>query len=259
VATRIPILYQERDTVIHRRDPRAKMALFALLFVFLFVAPTWQWMLLASILGLTMAIVTRTQWKWLLVLWLIHLPSFIVIVGIPVGKMLFGEGLEMNEDLAEGLRLVLAWSGAIFVSLSLFSTMDPNDVTNGLWGLGVPAVAAFAVGLTYRLLYVTLNDILQIADAMKLKGVDLETKNPFRFAWNALQLSLPVLFTVVRRAPVLMAALEMRGFQRQHGRRLPRVNAGDLAFLGSGLLVFGLALTDRLGRLPSLGTLVGLS
>jgi energy-coupling factor transport system permease protein len=68
-----------------------------------------------------------------------------------------------------------------------------------------------------------------------------------------------VLFTVVRRAPVLMAALEMRGFHRQHGRRLPRINVGDLAFLGTGVLVFGLALTDRLGRLPSLGSLVGLS
>jgi energy-coupling factor transport system permease protein len=206
-----------------------------------------------------MAIIARTHWKWLLVLWMIHLPSFIVIVGIPAGKMLFGEGLEMNEDLAEGLRLVLAWSGAVFVSLSLFSTMDSNDVTNGLGGLGAPAVAAFAVGLTYRLLYVMLNDILQIADAMKLKGIDLETKNPFRFVCNALQLSLPVLFTVVRRAPVLMAALEMRGFHRQHSRRLPRINAGDLAFLGTGVLVFGLASTDRLGRLPSLGSLVSLS
>jgi energy-coupling factor transport system permease protein len=258
VPTRVPILYRERDTVIHRRDPRVKMALFALLFVFLFVAPTWQWMLVASVLGLTMAIVTRTPWKWLLALWLIHLPSFIVIVGIPAGKLLFEEGLEMSEDIEEGLRLVLAWSGAIFVSLSLFSTMDSDDVTNGLWGLGTPAVAAFAVGLTYRLLYVTLNDILQIADAMKLKGIDLETKNPFRFVWNALQLSLPVLFTVVRRAPVLMAALEMRGFHRQHSRKLPRINVGDLAFLGTGVLVFGLALTDRLGRLPSPGTLVGL-
>ena len=79
------------------------------------------------------------------------------------------------------------------------------------------------------------------------------------FVWHAPQLSLPVLFTVVRRTPVLMAALEMRGFHRQHGRRLPRINVGDLAFLGTGVLVFGLALTDRLGRLPSLGSLVGLS
>ena len=80
-----------------------------------------------------------------------------------------------------------------------------------------------------------------------------------RFVWNALQLSLPVLFTVVRRAPILMAAIEMRGFQRQPGRRFPRINVGDLAFVGSGVLVFGLALADRLGRLPSLGSLVGLS
>lgn len=45
MATGVPVLYQERDTVMHRRDPRVKMLLFALLFVFLFIAPTWQWML----------------------------------------------------------------------------------------------------------------------------------------------------------------------------------------------------------------------
>jgi hypothetical protein len=67
----------------------------------------------------------------------------------------------------------------------------------------------------------------------------------------------PVLFTAARRAPVLMAALEMRGFQRQPGRRLPRINVGDMAFLRSGVLASGLALADRLGRLPSLGSLVG--
>jgi hypothetical protein len=72
-------------------------------------------------------------------------------------------------------------------------------------------------------------------------------------------ITAPVLFTVARRDPVLMAALEMRGFQRQQGRRLPRIDVGDLAFLGSGVLVFGLALADQLGRLPSLGSLVGLS
>jgi energy-coupling factor transport system permease protein len=203
MATAVPVLYQERDTVLHRRDPRVKMLLFAMLFVFLFVAPTWQWMLIPTVLGILLAVVARTPWQWLAVFWLIHVPSFLVIVGIPITKLLLAGQFAMNDDLAGGLRLLLAWTGSIFVSISLFSTMDSDDIIYGLRGLGVPRVAAFAVGLSYRLLFLTLHDILQIADAMKLKGVDLETRHPVRLLRHVLQLSFPVLFAVVRRAPVL--------------------------------------------------------
>jgi energy-coupling factor transport system permease protein len=173
-----------------------------------------------------------------------------VIAGIPAGKLLLSGHFEMNDDIEGGLRLILAWTGSIFVSVSLFSTMDSNDVTSGLRGLGIPTVVAFAVGLSYRLLFVTLKDILQIADAMKIKGVDLETRHPVRFIRNALKLSLPVLFAVVRRAPTLMAALEMRGFLHGRQLQLATVDAGDVALAGSGFLISSLALTARLGFLP---------
>jgi energy-coupling factor transport system permease protein len=250
MATAVPVLYQERDTVIHRRDPRVKMLLFALLFVFLFVAPTWQWMLVPTLLGILLALVTRTPWKWLAVLWLIHVPSFLVIVGIPAAKLLLAGKFTLNDELAGGLRLLLAWTGAIFVSVSLFSTMDSDDIIHGLQGLGVPRVAAFAVGLSYRLLFLTLRDILQIADAMKIKGVDLETKQPVRLIRHVLQLSFPILFAVVRQAPILMAALEMRGFLQPRQRQAWAFDTGDVALAGSGFLVCGVALIARLGLLP---------
>jgi energy-coupling factor transport system permease protein len=250
MATAVPMLYQERDTVIHRRDPRVKMLLFALLFVFLFVAPTWQWMLVPTVLGLLLALVARTPWKWLAVFWLIHVPSFLVIVGLPAAKLLLAGQFAINDDLAGGLKLLLAWSGAIFVSISLFSTMDSEDITQGLRGLGVPRVAACAVGLSYRLLFFTLRDILQIADAMQIKGVDLETRHPVRLVRHVLQLSFPILFAVVRQAPILMAALEMRGFLQPRQRQAWTFDSGDVALAGSGVLACGMALIARLGLLP---------
>lgn len=251
MAVRVPVLYQDRDTLVHRRDPRVKLLLFALLFLFLFVAPTWQWLLVPSVLGVILAALARTSWKWLAVFWLIHLPSFIVLVGIPLGGQLLEGSFGLDKELAGGLRLVLAWTASILVSVTLFSTMDAKDLTDGLRGLGVPAAAALAVGLSYRLLYVTLSEIFQIADAMQVKGVDLETRNPFRLIKNSLKLSLPVLFTVVRRAPTLMAALEMRGvLQGRKGGRWSRFDSGDVAFLATGLLTLGLALSVRVGLLP---------
>ena len=124
MAVRIPVLYQDRETIIHRRDPRVKLLLFALLFVFLFVAPTWQWLLVPSVLGATLAVLARTPWTWLAVFWLIHLPSFLVLVGIPAGGQLVAGSLALTKGLAAGLRLVLAWTAARLVSVSLLSTVD---------------------------------------------------------------------------------------------------------------------------------------
>jgi energy-coupling factor transport system permease protein len=258
MATRVPVLYREYDTVMHRRDPRVKVLLLFLLFLFLFMAPSWQWMLLAAVLGLILAAITHTPWKWLAVLWLIHFPSFIVIVGLPVGEQLFADHFQITDDIATGLRLVLAWTAAIFISVSLLSTLNPRELTNGLRGLGVPAIVAFAVGLSYRLLYVTLHDIIQIADAMQIKGVDLETRRPLRLLQNVFKLSLPVLFAVVRRGPVLMAALEMRGFLQGSGRRQAKFDLGDAALLASSFLILGLAIADQFGllSLSSLATFV---
>jgi energy-coupling factor transport system permease protein len=250
MAMRLPVLYQDRDTMIRRRDPRVKLLVFALLFVFLFVAPTWQWLLVPSVLGATMAVLARTPWKWLAVFWLIHLPSFLVLVGIPAGGQLLAGSLELTKELAAGLRLVLAWTAAILVSVSLLSTVDAKGLTDGLRGLGAPVAAALAVGLSYRLLYATLSETAQVADAMRVKGVALDARHPIHLLRNALRLALPVLFTVVRCAPTLMAALEMRGgLQGRQSSGLRRLNAGDVVFLASGLAAVGLAVGARLGLL----------
>jgi energy-coupling factor transport system permease protein len=243
-------LYRDRDTFIHRRDPRVKLLLLILLFFFLFLAKSWQWMLVAVFLGLIQAAVARTPWKWLTVLWAIHLPTFIALILIPAAApLLAGNFAKVAETAAAELRLILAWSAAIFVSVSTLSTMDSEDLTRGIRGLRFPPVVALAVGLSYRLLYATIDEAFRIADAMKIKGVDLNPKHFFRFLWNSLRLSLPLMLAIIRRAPTLMSALEMRGFRRGSAR-LGNIDFWDGIYFLIGLSVFVLAIGDRFGWLP---------
>jgi hypothetical protein len=44
---------------------------------------------------------------------------------------------------------------------------------------------------------------------MKIKGVNLETRNPITLAGNLPKLMIPVLFVTIRRAPTIMAVLGM--------------------------------------------------
>lgn len=238
-------LYRDRDTFIHRRDPRVKLLLLVLLFFFIFLAGSWEWMLVAVILGLIQAAVARTPWRWLAVLWAIHLPTFIVLILVGAAGPLFaGNFAKIAEVAAAELRLILAWTATIVVSVSMLSTMDAEDLTRGIRGLRFPPIVAFAVGLSYRLLYATINETGRIADAMKIKGVDLNPKRFFRFIWNSLRLSLPVLLAVLRRAPTLMSAVAMRGIPRGPAR-LGNINFWDFVYLLVGVAVFVLAVGDR--------------
>jgi energy-coupling factor transport system permease protein len=162
------------------------------------------------------------------------------------------------ETAAAELRLILAWTAAIVISVSLLSTIDAESLTDGMRSLYFPPVVAFAVGLSYRLLYVTLGEAFRIADAMKIKGVDLSLKRPFRFIWNSLRISFPVLFAVLRRGPTLMSSLAMRGYQTKRPN-LGGLDLGDTLLLLLGIALTGLALCAKFDWLPfSLSDLIPL-
>lgn len=254
MALRVPVLYTEKDTFLHRRDPRAKWLLFLLLVLFLYTAPGWPWMIGMAAVGLVMAAVAKLSWKWLLVLWLLQLPNFLALVIIPAARDLWaGDVQPFDGTLAFGLRLGFAWSAALFVSISIFSTMDIDEMTDGLRGLKVPEIVCFTFGYAFLLLYTSLSDVFRIVDAMNVKGVKLATKNPFRLVPNLARLMIPVIFTIVRRASTMAAVLEMRGFSFTEKPKRPQVHrfgATDAAVLGVGLLIIVAAAGARLGLLP---------
>lgn len=251
---RVPVLYTEQDTVLHRRDPRVKVMLFVLLFAFLFTAPSWQWMLILTSLGAVTCVLARVPVKYLLwALVIVQLPNFIGILSIPVIGDLREGALQYDKAMADGLKLVFAWAGALLLSFGLFSTMKVDELTDGLRGLRLPEAVCFAVGYAFLLLYLSLSDIFRITDTMKIKGVDLETKNPFRLLMSAPRLMIPALFTTVRRGMTMIAVLEMRGFsfsQRRKTSKRAKFDFGDATLLFCGLFIFGVALSARLDLLP---------
>jgi energy-coupling factor transport system permease protein len=257
MARRVPMIYHERETVLHHRDPRAKLLVFALLVMLLYVAPTWQWMAALTVLGLCMAAVARLSWKWVVGLWLLQVPNIISIIVFAASDQLLAGHLPALSELDFALKIAFAWAAALFISVSLFATMQADEIADGLRGLGVPEVICFTVEYTFLLIYVSLNDMFRIADAMKLKGIALETKNPLRLMMSIPRLFVPSVITIFRRASTMMAVLQMRGFSatKQRDReRSSTFDGGDATLVAGGLLVFGAALSARFGvteRLPS--------
>lgn len=249
MALRVPVLGTEHDTLLHRRDARVKLVLFGLLVAVLYAAPSWPWLAGLAAFGLVLAYVARVPPLWLTVLWILQIPSIIGFFLIPVLTEFLGAGaMNLEGEIAYGLRLVLAWAAALFLSITIFSTMRVNELTDGMRGLRIPEVVCFAFGYAFLLLYTSLNDIFRIVDSLRIKGVDFESKNPLVILRNASRLLIPALFTTVRRAATMMAAIQQRGFS--FTQRRPRVtpvkfDAGDGVAAVLGVLVLAVVLGAR--------------
>lgn len=252
---RVPVLATEKDTALHRRDPRAKWLVFFVFIAFMFAAPSWPWMVAAAGVGLLLAWTGRTPAKWLAVLWALQIPNFLALIVVPLLVDYFGDGtLQLGGSTEFSLKLGFAWSAALFVSIALFSTMQVDEMVDGLHGLRFPYVAGFTLGYMFLLMYTSVSDILRIADAMKVKGVNLETRNPGKLVAAVPRLMIPAMFTMVRRANTMMAVLEMRGFSAsRRGARRVRMSFGaaDAAMVAAALGCLGLAFLTRYNVLPA--------
>jgi energy-coupling factor transport system permease protein len=249
-SSNIPTIYQDKDTFVHHRDPRVKIILFVLLAAYVLIAPSWEWMAIALILCLFLAVLARTPWRWLLVLWALHLPAFIVILGIPLVRGAFEGSFSDFVETAQGsIRLILAWTATIVLGVTLISTMDGKNITQGVRGLRLPPLVALSVQLTYRLLYTLMSEALRIANGMRMKGVPLNPKHPLQFVWNSMRVAVPVTVAVISRAPTLMSVIQMEGIHKE----LPELGNFDLwdtILLLIGLTLFILSVLDAFGVLP---------
>lgn len=185
---------------------------------------------------------------------MLQIPNFLGLIVVPLLVDVLGDGrLHMGGSVEFSLKLGFAWSAALFVSIALFSTMQVEEMVDGLHGLRFPHVAGFTLGYMFLLMYTSLGSIFRIADAMKVKGVELETRNPFRLVAAVPRLMIPAVFTTIRRANTMMAVLEMRGFSAsgRGARRVPMsFGRADAVLVGGALAVVALALADRFGVVP---------
>jgi energy-coupling factor transport system permease protein len=246
---RVPLLFTEKDTVLHRRDPRIKLLLFGVVIVFLYTAPTWHWMLGATFVGLALSIVARVPPLALLILWLLQLPNFIGLVIVPLWRDLAaGDLAPFDGDLDFGLKLGFAWSAALFLSLALLSTMSPDKLTDGMRGLRIPEPLCFLVGYAFLLMYASLADIFRTVDAMKVKGIELSVRRPVRTIANAAKLFVPAIIIMARRASTMMSTLQLRGFsftQRRPATTLNRIGVADVALLAAALVLYAVVAVAR--------------
>jgi energy-coupling factor transport system permease protein len=215
-----PSLYLDRDTWVHRLDPRTKMFLligmFALPFVFL--NPLYEVAVLVLVLffGYLARALDNLRRIWFI---LVTIAILTVILWSIFGSgrtplFLFVE----QEALLYGLSIALRIDITIIAGLIFLSTTRNEEVGIGLVRLGIPYRFAFAVSTALRLVPTIVATGFTISQAQRSRGLDLEAGNVFQRTRKYVPLLVPVFVTTVRSTNVFSMALESKGFGARPGR-----------------------------------------
>jgi energy-coupling factor transport system permease protein len=215
-----PSLYLDRDTWVHRLDPRTKMFLllgmFALPFVFL--NPIYELAVLALVLffGYLAQSLLNLRRIWFILLMILVVTTILwSIVGSGRTPLfLFVEREALLYGFATALRIVIT----VIAGMIFLSTTRNEEVGIGLVRLGIPYRFAFAVSTALRLVPTVVATGLTIGQAQRSRGLDLESGNIFERIRKHLPLLVPVFVTTVRSTNVFSMALESKGFGARPGR-----------------------------------------
>lgn len=209
-----PFLYLDRDTFVHRLDPRTKMFLLVGAFVlaFLFLNPLYGLVVLALVVAfgaLARSLVNLKRIRFILVM--IGLVTVVMWSVFSQGEtplFLFVEW----EALLYGIGVALKIDATIIAGMIFLSTTRNEEIATGLVKLGIPYRFAFAVSTALRLVPTIAATGSTISQAQRSRGLDLESGNLIQKVRKNTPLLIPVFVSTIRSTNVFSMALESKGF-----------------------------------------------
>lgn len=125
-------------------------------------------------------------------------------------------------DSFEAVMPLLTLSMKIFImsiaSVSVFASMSPEKLSDGLLSLGLPAQFSFAVSYAFRMLPILLDEYQQIFQSYRLRGKTPEDHGflKWRIIYYYIKVIVksfyPLMLNVAKRTRLTVEALEVRGF-----------------------------------------------
>lgn len=213
-------LYLDRDTFLHRLDPRSKLGLLTALFIlaFVFDAPIYS----ACVLGFVFFVVTLAKaWKnvkAMLPLLLIIAVVTVILFSItsPGDTTLFW--IVKKEGLLYGVTVALRLIALIVSGLVFLSTTTNEEVAIGLVKVGFPYRFSFSISTALRLVPTIIGTAMTIIQAQRSRGHDIDSGNIIQRVRKFAPIVIPVFISTIRSTQVFAMALESKAFGAERQR-----------------------------------------
>ena len=251
--------YYPTGSVVHRLDPRVKLAGTIMYIVFLLMVNHFTGYIIAAFFVGLLVCLSKVPPKFLLrglrsIMFILIFISVINLFVTPGQNVIFAvgflsvtaEGVFMAIQMA--IRLILLLSGTSVLTL----TTSPIELTDGieflLKPLKVIKVPAheIAMMMTIALRFIpTLSDEMEkIIKAQKARGADFDSGGLIKRAKSLLPIMVPLFVSAFKRADELATAMEARCYRGDVGRtRMKEMKMKPVDWVGFGtMVIFGILL-----------------
>jgi len=221
--------YGHSRTFLSRFDPRILIGWYA----FFAIAP-WFIHDKTVLIGLLLAIaiLTYTSKPSVLVLLVLAFGLATDTAYMLIVALAFGGGLSAAWALS---ALTLKLLVIALASIAVFSSMDPEKLSDALLSLGMPAQFSFGVAYGYRMLPILIEEYHNLLYSFRLRG-----RAPSRKGWLGWRMLVytgkiavlafyPLILNTAKRTRTTVEALEVKGFT--YAVKDPKVKRIKLAYL----------------------------
>lgn len=206
--------YGNDDTFIAKRDPRILLVWY----VFFALAP-WFVDDLPFLLGCFVLVAVTTVMAKVapLVLVLFCLGVFSQTGYLFVVSLLFGGNAQTVVPL---LVLTLKVASVSLASITVFSGLDPDRLSNGLMWFGCPEKLSFSISYAYRMLPMLMEEFQNVLLSYRLRGNAPEhdtLAGKVRYLVYQIQVIIhsfyPLMLNTAKRSRTTVEALEIKGYR----------------------------------------------
>ncbi|MDG6964411.1 MAG: energy-coupling factor transporter transmembrane protein EcfT [Nitrososphaerota archaeon] len=226
-------VFRRGTSAYHKLDPRVKLLISLLMFVAtLLVKAVYEMAVVIAFMVAVAAVATVLKRVLRTMAFTALFSAFIFGVNMLATRNLFSSTLYATRFVA------------IVVSTSLFFiTTSPDELEQVMKTFRFPRDIVFAFVTAVRFIPVMMLDTIQIMDAQKSRGLELEKGNILRRVRNMIPILIPLVVNSVVRSGELAEAMESRAYgavPRPTSLVAYRAGGRDVAVAAAAVLVFAL-------------------
>ncbi|WP_101846981.1 energy-coupling factor transporter transmembrane protein EcfT [Halobacillus sp. Marseille-P3879] len=241
-------------SVVHRLDPRTKIAIIFLFVVIVFFANSVMSYGLLTLFSVGSAFATRIKVRyilkglkpvWFLIAFTFLLHLFVTREGEVIATI---AGWDLyREAVLQGATISLRFFLLIMVTSLLTLTTTPIEITDAIEHLLGPLKKvrfpvhelALMMSISLRFIPTLMQETEKISKAQASRGVDFRTGS-FKDRIKAIiPLLVPLFVSAFKRAEELAMAMEARGYKGGEGRtKLRELQIGRIDYVISGIFLF---------------------
>jgi len=227
-------IFRRGNSVYHRLDPRVKLLLSVLMFATtLLVRSVYE---LALVLAFMVGIAAIATVLRRVARTMVFTASFSAII--------FVLNLVFTDNWVTSLLYAVRFVAIVMSTSLFFITTSPDELEQVMKTFRLPRDVVFAFVTAVRFIPVLLLDTIQIMDAQKSRGLELEKGNLLRRVRNMIPILIPLVVNSVVRSGELAEAMESRAYGAvAHPTSLMEYKSSlaDKAVAVAAILVFALA------------------